>query len=99
MSAGVNPVITASGLVKSFGSSLAVAGLDLTVAEGEVHGFLGPNGAGKSTTIRMLLGLIRPSAGTARVFGIDPWAQPIAAHRDIGYVPGDISLWPNLSGG
>jgi ABC-2 type transport system ATP-binding protein len=99
MSVAVNPVITASGLVKSFGSSLAVDGLDLSVTEGEVHGFLGPNGAGKSTTIRMLLGLIRPSAGTARVFGIDPWAEPIAAHRDIGYVPGDISLWPNLSGG
>jgi ABC-2 type transport system ATP-binding protein len=93
------PVITASGLVKSFGTGLAVDGLDLSVAEGEVHGFLGPNGAGKSTTIRMLLGLIQPSAGTARVFGIDPWAQPISAHRDVAYVPGDISLWPNLSGG
>jgi ABC-2 type transport system ATP-binding protein len=99
MSVAENPVITASGLVKSFGSSLAVDGLDLSVTDGEVHGFLGPNGAGKSTTIRMLLGLIRPSSGTARVFGIDPWAEPIRAHRDIGYVPGDINLWPNLSGG
>jgi ABC-2 type transport system ATP-binding protein len=69
MSVAVNPVLTASGLEKSFGPSLAVAGLDLTVTEGEVHGFFGPNGAGKSTTIRMLLGLIRPSAGTARVCG------------------------------
>ena len=73
--------------------------LDLSVAAGEIHGFLGPNGAGKSTTMRVLLGLIRPTAGTARVFGLDPWADPVATHRDIAYVPGDVSLWPNLSGG
>jgi ABC-2 type transport system ATP-binding protein len=66
---------------------------------GEVHGFLGPNGAGKSTTLRILLGLIRPTSGTARVFGIDPWTEPVRAHRDVAYVPGDVTLWPNLTGG
>lgn len=74
-------------------------GLDLRVCPGEVHGFLGPNGAGKSTTLRVLLGLIRPSSGTARVFGLDPWQDPVRAHREVAYVPGDVSLWPNLSGG
>jgi len=69
------------------------------VDEGEVHGFLGPNGAGKSTTIRILLGLVRPTAGTAEVFGRDPWRHPTLTNRDVAYVPGDVSLWPNLSGG
>jgi ABC-2 type transport system ATP-binding protein len=99
MDAAQNPVLTAAGLVKRFGATRAVDGLDLSVAPGEVHGFLGPNGAGKSTTIRMLLGLIRPSAGMVRVFGLDPWTHPVTTHRDVAYVPGDISLWPNLSGG
>jgi ABC-2 type transport system ATP-binding protein len=85
--------------VKNFGHTAALAGLDLSVREGEVHGFLGPNGAGKSTTLRILLGLIRPTSGTARVFGIDPWAEPVRAHRDVAYVPGDVTLWPNLTGG
>jgi ABC-2 type transport system ATP-binding protein len=92
-------LVSASGLVKKFGAVRAIDGLDLTVDAGQVHGFLGPNGAGKSTTIRMLLGLIRPTAGSARVFGLDPWANPIETHREIAYVPGDISLWPNLTGG
>ncbi|GGI87388.1 ABC transporter ATP-binding protein [Pseudarthrobacter scleromae] len=99
MNAAAQPVIEARGLVKDFGRTRALDGLNLSVAPGEVHGFLGPNGAGKSTTLRILLGLIRPTAGTARVFGLDPWADPVAVHRDVAYVPGDVSLWPNLSGG
>jgi ABC-2 type transport system ATP-binding protein len=94
-----SPVVHTSRLVKNFGRTPALAGLDLTVTRGEVHGFLGPNGAGKSTTLRILLGLIRPTAGTVRVFGIDPWAEPVKAHRDVAYVPGDVTLWPNLTGG
>ena len=88
-----------SGLVKTFGSVRALDGLDLSVATGEVHGFLGPNGAGKSTTIRILLGLMRADAGEARLLGGDPWADAVALHRRLAYVPGDVSLWPNLSGG
>ncbi|QCO98258.1 ABC transporter ATP-binding protein [Arthrobacter sp. 24S4-2] len=99
MNAATQPVIETLGLVRDFGRTRALDGLNLSVAAGEIHGFLGPNGAGKSTTLRVLLGLIRPTAGTARVFGKDPWADPVATHRDIAYVPGDVSLWPNLSGG
>lgn len=87
------------GLVKSFGPVRALDGLDLTVAEGEVHGFLGPNGAGKSTTIRILLGLARADAGTARLLGGDPWTDAVALHRQLAYVPGDVTLWPTLTGG
>jgi ABC-2 type transport system ATP-binding protein len=90
--------ISVSGLVKTFGSVRALDGLDLSVAEGEVHGFLGPNGAGKSTTIRVLLGLLRADAGEAQLLGGDPWADAVALHRR-AYVPGDVSLWPNLTGG
>ncbi|WP_248760995.1 ABC transporter ATP-binding protein [Pseudarthrobacter sp. SSS035] len=99
MTSAADPVIDATRLVKTFGGTRALDGLDLRVAPGEVHGFLGPNGAGKSTTLRVLLGLIRPTSGTARVFGLDPWRDPVRAHRDVAYVPGDVSLWPNLSGG
>ncbi|MFE3633718.1 ATP-binding cassette domain-containing protein [Streptomyces sp. NPDC059168] len=91
--------ITVCGLHKSFGRTHALAGLDLDVAAGEVHGFLGPNGSGKSTTIRVLLGLLRADAGTARVLGRDPWADAVEVHRRIAYVPGDVTLWRNLSGG
>ncbi|WP_319457209.1 MULTISPECIES: ABC transporter ATP-binding protein [unclassified Mycobacterium] len=91
--------IEVSNLTKNFGSVRALDGLDLTVAEGEVHGFLGPNGAGKSTTIRILLGLMRADAGTVRLLGGDPWADAVALHRDIAYVPGDVTLWPTLTGG
>jgi ABC-2 type transport system ATP-binding protein len=91
--------ISISGLVKTFGSVRALDGLDLQVAEGEVHGFLGPNGAGKSTTIRVLLGLLRATAGEARLLGGDPWTDAVALHRRLAYVPGDVNLWPNLSGG
>ena len=84
---------------KSFGRTHALDGLDLTVAAGEVHGFLGPNGSGKTTTIRVLLGLIRADGGTARLLGGDPWQQATTLHRRLAYVPGDVTLWPNLSGG
>ncbi len=93
------PLIETSALTKRFGRATALGGLDLQVTEGEVHGFLGPNGAGKSTTIRVLLGLIRPTSGTASVFGLEPWADAVTIHRDIAYVPGDVSLWPGLTGG
>ncbi|MCC9706506.1 ABC transporter ATP-binding protein [Streptomyces sp. MNU76] len=94
-----NPALEVSGLHKSFGRTHALAGLDLTVATGEVHGFLGPNGSGKSTTIRVLLGLLRADAGAARVLGRDPWSDAVEVHRRIAYVPGDVTLWRNLSGG
>ncbi|GAA3807798.1 ATP-binding cassette domain-containing protein [Streptomyces phyllanthi] len=88
-----------SGLHKSFGRTHALDGLDLVVETGEVHGFLGPNGAGKSTTIRVLLGLLRADSGAARVLGRDPWADAVELHRRVAYVPGDVTLWRNLSGG
>ena len=91
--------ISVSGLVKTFGQTRALDGLDLEVRTGEVHGFLGPNGAGKSTTIRVLLGLLRADAGEATLLGGDPWADATNLHRRLAYVPGDVSLWPNLSGG
>ncbi|BDX30823.1 tetronasin ABC transporter ATP-binding protein [Mycobacterium antarcticum] len=96
---GGTPAIEVHGLTKDFGSVRALDGLDLTVTEGEVHGFLGPNGAGKSTTIRVLLGLVRADAGTVRLLGGDPWADAVALHRQIAYVPGDVTLWPSLTGG
>jgi ABC-2 type transport system ATP-binding protein len=92
-------VIDIRGLVKRFGSLRALDGLDLTVGQGEVHGFLGPNGAGKSTTIRVLLGLLRRDGGEVRLFGGDPWTQAAELHRRLAYVPGDVNLWPNLTGG
>ncbi|WP_171586901.1 ABC transporter ATP-binding protein [Arthrobacter sp. 260] len=99
MAEATDPIIEVRRLEKDFGRTRALDGLDLSVSAGEVHGFLGPNGAGKSTTLRILLGLIRPTAGTASVFGMDPWEDPVHCHRDLAYVPGDVSLWPNLSGG
>jgi ABC-2 type transport system ATP-binding protein len=93
------PVIEIHDLVKTFGATRALDGLDMTVAAGEVHGFLGPNGAGKSTTIRSLLGLLRVDSGDLSVFGLDPWADSVPIHRRLAYVPGDVTLWPNLSGG
>jgi ABC-2 type transport system ATP-binding protein len=91
--------IDAAGLIKTFGRTRALDGLDLNVRTGEVHGFLGPNGAGKTTTIRILLGLMRADGGTARLLGGDPWADSTALHRRLAYVPGDVTLWPSLSGG
>ena len=95
----MSDVITTTGLHKSFGHTVALDGLDLSVREGEVHGFLGPNGAGKSTTIRILLGLLRADGGTATVLGRDPWRDATDLHRSLAYVPGDVVLWPSLSGG
>jgi ABC-2 type transport system ATP-binding protein len=91
--------IVLEGLSKRFGDVVALDGLDLTVTPGEVHGFLGPNGAGKSTTIRILLGLLRAEGGTVRLLGGDPWRDAVALHRRLAYVPGDVELWPNLTGG
>ncbi|MFV0284902.1 MAG: ATP-binding cassette domain-containing protein [Demequina sp.] len=93
------PVIEVSGLTKKFGKFTALNGLDLTVTQGEVHGFLGPNGAGKSTTIRVLLGLLKADSGEVRLLGGDPWKDVVALHRRLAYVPGDVSLWPGMTGG
>ncbi|WP_298416011.1 ABC transporter ATP-binding protein [Brevibacterium sp.] len=86
-------------VVKSYGRVRALDGLDLEVARGEVHGFLGPNGAGKSTTIRILLGILAHDAGTVRLLGEDPWSRAVSLHRRLAYVPGDVELWPGLTGG
>lgn len=91
--------IEISGLEKHFGHVVALDGLDLKVAMGEVHGFLGPNGSGKTTTIRVLLGLLKADRGQVTLLGGDPWADATELHRRLAYVPGDVSLWPSLSGG
>jgi ABC-2 type transport system ATP-binding protein len=93
------PAVEVHDLRKTFGHVQALDGLDLTVRAGEVAGFLGPNGAGKSTTIRVLLGLLRPDSGSARLLGGDPWHDAVDLHRRLAYVPGDVNLWPNLTGG
>jgi ABC-2 type transport system ATP-binding protein len=95
----MSAAISVSGLVKTFGPTRALDGLDLEVAAGEVHGFLGPNGAGKSTTIRVLLGLLRADSGSVRLLDGDPWQDAVALHRRLAYVPGDVILWPGISGG
>jgi ABC-2 type transport system ATP-binding protein len=95
----MSTAISVAGLVKTFGRTRALDGLDLEVATGEVHGFLGPNGSGKSTTIRVLLGLLRADSGRATLLGGDPWHEAVRLHRRLVYVPGDVTLWPNLSGG
>ncbi len=91
--------VRCAGLVKTFGATRALDGLDLEVTAGEVHGFLGPNGAGKSVTMRIVLGLLRQDSGTATLFGGDPWRDAVELHRRIAYVPGDTNLWPTLTGG
>jgi ABC-2 type transport system ATP-binding protein len=93
------PAVEVRGLTKTFGAVRALDGLDLTVATGSVTGFLGPNGAGKSTTLRVLLGLLRADGGTVRLLGGDPWNDAVALHHRLAYVPGDVALWPNLTGG
>jgi len=95
----VTDAIAISGLVKTFGRTRALDGLELTVTAGEVHGFLGPNGSGKTTTIRVLLGLLRADQGRVELLGGDPWDNAVALHRRLAYVPGDVTLWPRLSGG
>ncbi|QDB78739.1 ABC transporter ATP-binding protein [Georgenia sp. 311] len=92
-------VIEIDSLTKSYGKFPALRGVDLRVERGQVHGFLGPNGAGKSTTIRVLLGLLRADGGTVRLLGQDPWRDVVALHRRLAYVPGDVSLWPGMTGG
>lgn len=95
------PAITleTNGLYKRFGKFTALNGIDLRIGEGEVFGYIGPNGAGKTTTIRVLLGILQASEGTARVFGLDAWRDAVEIHKRIAYVPGDVNLWPNLTGG
>ncbi|RBP66964.1 ABC-2 type transport system ATP-binding protein [Brevibacterium sanguinis] len=93
------PAISLTEVVKAYGRVRALDGLDLEVARGEVHGFLGPNGAGKSTTIRILLGILRHDSGRIRLLGEDPWKHAVALHRRLAYVPGDVELWPGLTGG
>ncbi len=95
----MSDVIETVGLVKTFGKVRALDGLDLSVQAGQVHGFLGPNGAGKSTAMRVLLGLLRADGGTARLFGGDPWDDAVELHERLAYVPGDVELWPSLTGG
>ncbi|HCB58839.1 MAG TPA: ABC transporter [Arthrobacter bacterium] len=95
----MDTIIQTVDLHKHFGRVRALDGLNLEVHRGEIHGFLGPNGAGKSTTLRILLGLARATSGTASVLGLDPWTQSVELHRRLAYVPGDVRLWPNLSGG
>ncbi len=95
----MDAAVSVAGLVKRFGHARALDGLDLEVAAGEVHGFLGPNGSGKTTTIRVLLGLLRADEGTVALLGGDPWHDAVALHRRLAYVPGDVVLWPNLTGG
>ncbi|MFF2811153.1 ABC transporter ATP-binding protein [Streptomyces sp. NPDC058000] len=99
MTKAFSPAIRVAGLHKSFGRTHALDGLDLRVEAGEVHGFLGPNGAGKSTTLRVLLGLLRADRGATQVLGKDPWQAAVEIHRRVAYVPGDVTLWRNLSGG
>ncbi len=91
--------ISITALHKAFGSTKALDGLDLTVTAGEVHGFLGPNGSGKTTAIRVLLGLLKPDTGTVRMLGGDPWRDADTLHRRLAYVPGDVTLWPGITGG
>ena len=90
--------IRTTGLTKRYGATLALDGLELSIAEGEVYGYLGPNGAGKTTTIRLLLGLHRATAGRAELFGLDAWSDPVPAHRRVAYVAGEPFLWPSLTG-
>src|SRR3712207_1388961 len=99
MTTSTGAAVRAAALSKSFGRAKALDGLDLTVATGEVHGFLGPNGSGKTTTIRVLLGLLRADAGEARMLGGDPWRDAVALHGRLAYVPGDVTLWPGITGG
>lgn len=92
-------ILEIRNLTKKFGRFTALDGIDLKVGEGEVYGFIGPNGAGKTTTLRVVLGMLRPTSGEVRVFGLDAWRDAVEIHRRVAYVPGEVSLWPNLTGG
>ena len=92
-------IIETKGLTKKFGTFTALEDVNLTVRAGEIYGFIGPNGAGKSTTIRVLLGMLKATKGTAKIFGLDAWQQPVEIHKRLAYVPGDVNLWPNVTGG
>ena len=95
----MDAVVSCRQVVKAFGTTRALDGLDLEVRPGEVHGFLGPNGSGKSVTLRIVLGLLRVDRGSVSLFGADPWRRAVALHRRLAYVPGETNLWPNLTGG
>ena len=92
-------VLRTVGLTKKFGDFPALDGVDIEVGEGEVYGFIGPNGSGKSTTIRVLLGILKATKGEATIFGKDAWKDAVEIHKRVAYVPGDVNLWPNLTGG
>ena len=92
-------ILKVNNLTKKFGNFTALDGINLEVNQGEVYGFIGPNGAGKTTTIRILLGILKATSGTATIFGQDAWTDAVEIHKRIAYVPGDVSLWPNLTGG
>lgn len=99
MKSQANTVLSAHKLIKKFGNLTALDELELTVRKGEVHGFLGPNGSGKSTTIRILLGLLKKTSGQISVLDKDPWKDAVQLHKRLSYVPGEVNLWPNLTGG
>lgn len=92
-------IIEIKGLSKSYGKQVALEGVNLNVKKGEVYGFIGPNGAGKSTTIRILLGMIKKDGGVVKILGKDPWDNAVEIHKKLAYIPGDVNLWPNLTGG
>ena len=92
-------VLKTTNLTKRFGKFTALDGVNIEVNKGEVYGFIGPNGAGKSTTIRVLLGILKATEGEAKIFGMDAWKDAVEIHKRIAYVPGDVNLWPNLTGG
>lgn len=93
------PAIEIRGLTKRFGKTLALDGVNLSVPEGSIYGFIGPNGAGKSTAIRLLLGLLKKDAGEVRLLGGDPWRDSVELHKRLAYVPSDVQLWDNMTGG
>src|SRR5690606_13164778 len=93
------PILRTSNLIKRFGNFTALDGVNIEMNEGEIFGFIGPNGAGKSTTIRILLGILKATEGEATIFGLDAWKDAVEIHKRIAYVPGDVNLWPNLTGG
>lgn len=92
-------ILRTSNLTKKFGKFTALDGVDLQVNRGEIYGFIGPNGAGKTTTIRILLGILKATSGEASIFDMDAWDDAVEIHRRVAYVPGEVNLWPNLTGG